>query len=266
MSEMQDRTNARRDTRPPLRSVTLMVVALALATASACSPQGAVPDEGGDLSCGSGPRFSVSDLAKPPTDPVDDGPGQALAAFLTSREAAFAKLPRGGWIRISSTSANVLFGARSLIPDAPLAMVVLRREADRWVPETWGSCTPRSGTAQAGPATWDLAAQLDRQSTTLEVLVSELDCSSGTPAGDRILPPNVVYDEKSVTITFWVAPFRTSEDAVTCIGPPPTALRIVLPEPVGERLLLDGGTLPSRAVHVATPDADPGAASPGPMR
>lgn len=245
---------------------TIACATLALAVMAGCGQQVIDRAKAGDLTCGSGtPHFSLDDLRNPPSDPAEDAAGLALGAFLASPEAALAKLPDEGWIRVRSGD-KLLFLTSSRIPDAPLASVVLRRDGAGWVPETWGSCLPRSGSIDAGPATWNLAAPLDRRSSVLEVLVSEIDCSSGTPADDRVLPPMVTYSYEAVTVTFWVSPLVTTDEAITCVAPPPTDIQVRLREPVGKRNLLDGGVLPPRAVHVVAPDPDPGNASPGPLR
>jgi hypothetical protein len=97
-----------------------------------------------------------------------------------------------------------------------------------------------------GEATWDLAAgqSIGPETTTFEALVTERDCASGQPSEGRIVGPNVLPIEGQVLVTFAVRPL--GGDVQTCQGNPATRATVTLPEPLGDRRLLDGSTLPPR--------------------
>lgn len=215
------------------------------------------------LSCGSGPRFSAEELidrTRRGGEPLDS----TVASFVSTPEAARAGLPKSGWFLVRSTTSSALFLAPSTLADAPFAMVVLKGSDGRWATETWGGCVPALNSARAAVGSWDLARVPDRASMELEALVTEADCTGGERAGGRVLPPSVEYSESNVVVTFWITPFATSQEAVPCIGAPPTPYVVKLTEPLGGRVLLDGGVLPHRPVVVTAPPRDPGDASPGP--
>ena len=69
----------------------------------------------------------------------------------------------------------------------------------------------------------------------------EQACASGRPAFGRMSPPVVAYVPDSLTLTIGV---RTSPGFAACPSNPPTPATVILPEPVGERVLLDGGRHP----------------------
>lgn len=73
------------------------------------------------------------------------------------------------------------------------------------------ACTP-SETGQYGPATWAL-----------------------DPAAD------IQISDDTVMVTFGVVPLGGAQE---CQGNPPTAVTVRLPEPLGDRRLLDGGREP----------------------
>ena len=78
---------------------------------------------------------------------------------------------------------------------------------------------------------------------SLDALVMELACASGKAGPDRVDPPLVDLTETTVTVTMALRRQATAQD---CQGNPPFPFAIELPEPVGARTLLDGGTVPPR--------------------
>ena len=72
----------------------------------------------------------------------------------------------------------------------------------------------------------------------LRVLVTESHCASGRTAEGRIEPPDVFYVRDEVRLVAYVTRLRGTQ---TCPGNPPTPAVFVLPEPIGDRRLVDGG-------------------------
>lgn len=102
--------------------------------------------------------------------------------------------------------------------------------------------------AKFGPASWALDpafASRSADSTELRILAWERACSSGSPATGRMSAPVVEYTPETVTITIGVRPLEVAPGAgLSCPMPPGTPAIVRLPQPLGERTLLDGGHEP----------------------
>jgi hypothetical protein len=92
-------------------------------------------------------------------------------------------------------------------------------------------------------ATWEPANadSLGPATTEIDILVMERSCASGRPAAGRIAPPDIELRDDAVVVTIKVIPAPGIQD---CPGNPPTPFTIKIGEPLGERVLLDGGTGP----------------------
>ena len=114
-----------------------------------------------------------------------------------------------------------------------------------------------SGPDEAGVATWALAPGQDIGPDTTEfvAMVTELACASGQSSEGRIIGPQLEHfvNERTLTVTFQV---RSLDGVQACPGNPPTPVRVVLGEPLGDRRLLDGGREPPSEPPVcANPDS-----------
>jgi len=123
--------------------------------------------------------------------------------------------------------------------------IEVEADANGWTPRNMGQCDPRAVlSAEFGPATWALDpafAPPGPDATELHVLVWEWACSSGSPTTGRMSAPVVVYGLETLTITIGVRPLGGNQ---TCPGPPGTPALVRLPQPLGDRTLLDGGHAP----------------------
>lgn len=91
--------------------------------------------------------------------------------------------------------------------------------------------------------------------TSIPVLVKEWACAGGSDAAGRIPDPQVAYRDDAVIVTFRVIPRGGPQD---CPGHPPTPFTVELSEPLGGRVLLDGGVDPPAAPDVERmPPQDP---------
>jgi hypothetical protein len=77
--------------------------------------------------------------------------------------------------------------------------------------------------------------------TSLPILVLERACASGQDATGRILEPSITSTDVAVIVILAV---RHREGGQDCPGNPPTPFLLRLPEPLGGRILLDGGVVP----------------------
>ena len=96
------------------------------------------------------------------------------------------------------------------------------------------------------PARWQpTSIEASPDATTLRLLVEEPDCAGRADATTRIVQPLVEYASDSVTITFGVRP-TDANLGVACPSNRLTAAVLLLPEDVGDRVLLDGSIYPPR--------------------
>jgi hypothetical protein len=99
------------------------------------------------------------------------------------------------------------------------------------------------GEEDAKVARWAPAPDADvgPEVTTIPILVNEMECASGQSAEGRVLEPAVDYRDDAVVVTVRVIPLGGAQ---TCPGNPNTPASLELTEPLGERVLLDGGAIP----------------------
>jgi hypothetical protein len=89
------------------------------------------------------------------------------------------------------------------------------------------------------------------KSTTIHALVREQACASGQSAEGRVEAPIIKLDAASITVTYRVRGRQgTGQD---CQGNPTTPIELTLPEPLGNRTLLDGGSDPPRDASIRAP-------------
>ena len=88
------------------------------------------------------------------------------------------------------------------------------------------------------PAWWQLAPHqsLDPDSTSVTVLVSRIGCNDGITG--TVNPPDVSVSDSEIVISMTVSPGEPS--SATCPGNDQVAFEIELPEPLGDRRLVDG--------------------------
>jgi hypothetical protein len=111
-------------------------------------------------------------------------------------------------------------------------------------PEVLPSATSGELSSEFGKGTWAIDPAFGSPGPTtsvLHVLVWEVGCSSDSPTTGRMSAPIVKVDSSTITITIGVRP---KSGVQTCPGPQGTPAVVNLPEPLGERTLLDGGSNP----------------------
>jgi hypothetical protein len=196
----------------------------------------------------------------PPLDPQDPVVA-ALLHYLDTLVAAEDRPPgrrkRGapaaeppslaGWRLLARAGSEVLFG-RARPPR--LVLVTLSKNALR---RSW-KCT-KSGVAKPLRATrdgirassWrlDPTYELTPADTELRVLLIEQAFASGQSAEGRLLTPDLYADGDELVLRMFVKPRPGFQ---TATRNPETPVRVALPEPIGERRLIDGALLaPERA-------------------
>jgi hypothetical protein len=154
-------------------------------------------------------------------------------------------LPDHGWT-LAGLDAD---GAEFVIAGGDLGMKVVEvdsADVGPWLVTGWGDCQPRRVLpAGLGEASWTLDPTEPRpgpDTLTFTALVTERDCASGQSSEGRVVGPDILDIGHEVLVTFAVRPL--GGDMQTCPGNPVTRVVVDLGEPLGDRQLLDGGTLP----------------------
>jgi hypothetical protein len=197
------------------------------------------------LTCGVGaPAFPPQALDGPGTAQTGD---DAASAALRRQIVESSRLPPTGWHRVAESASGVLFVAPG-DAETPWLQVSFRLDPTRGPAiDTVGRCDlrplPPTG---ATLADWwlDPAAPAPRPGdVAIAALIEEVACAGGdTPAG-RVLAPTIRYERDRIVITVAI---RTLPGTQSCIGNAPFPVVIDLVEPIGDRLLLDGGVFPPR--------------------
>lgn len=204
------------------------------------------------LTCGGGPAFDIAALNRPGAAELNVDPAAAaLRAHVTGGGMETEWLPDEGWIEASRSATDVLYLARG--DDGSLYSVTVELAEGAWRVDGWGGCTPQPELPLGvNLATFRVApgAALDPDVTEIEVLVTETACNSGQDARGRILPPRVITDAETVIVVMTV---RARGGGQECPSNPETLFVLELPEPLGDRLLLDGSSVPPRDA-TACPD------------
>lgn len=109
-------------------------------------------------------------------------------------------------------------------------------------------------TDHAERAIWELGPgfEITPETRTLHLLVTETACASGQSPEGRILEPTIGYSANAISISINM---RVFGGAVNCIGNAPYPLTVELSEPVGDRRLIEGASLPPDVETTPTPFA-----------
>jgi hypothetical protein len=126
-------------------------------------------------------------------------------------------------------------------PEAFYADVEVKRGAAGWAWAGMGGGCVVLGAPGAGwdEAMWRLDPSFKKPTTTsqkVHLLVHEVKCAAGVPVAGRLSPAWVFLEQDRVRIHLFV---RSVKPQGSCKGIDPTPVTIVLPEPLGPRLLVD---------------------------
>jgi hypothetical protein len=190
---------------------------------------------------GGPPAFKVADLQAPVGAELSDDPAaQALRDFAADPGGAEG-VPTSGWRVLARSGREVLFACEE---DGEHYLVrVERRRGGTWeYAESRYYFESFQAIRDGNPASsWCLDPAADPPGPTdieLRVLVTEVHCASGRDAVGRIERPDVLYSAEEVRIVAYVTPLPGTQK---CPGNPPTPAVFVLPEPLGDRRLVDAG-------------------------
>ena len=202
---------------------------------------GAQPDL---VNCGNGPGFPSAVFDDPsypdaPPGPQRDALNDAIQVF----GVGFGLDGSEHWKLATQTNDTVEYVTK--VGGEGWISAAVHFADGAWGPAGMGGCRTMSAFPDGlGPATWAPDPSFPAptaDSTELHILVWEMACSSGSPATGRMSSPIVTYSDSALVMTIGVIPV---DGPATCPGPPGTPAMVVLPQPLGDRTLLDGSSHP----------------------
>jgi hypothetical protein len=237
---------------PWVRARSVVALLGCVVVGAGCGPLPWAPRDGllaGDApfqyTCGRFP-FGAEILARSDAgEAAADPAAAALRQHLAKDGPDIDFLPDRGWT-LAGMDAD---GAEFVAVGGDLGMKVVALEsngAGKWLVTGWGDCQPQRVLPPGlGEASWTFDPTEPRpgaDARTFTALVTERDCASGTPSEGRVVGPDILEVGNEVLVTFAVRPL--GGETQTCPGNPATRVVVNLDSPLGDRQLLDGGTLP----------------------
>jgi hypothetical protein len=203
---------------------------------------------GSGLTCGNGETFPAAALQGPGGAELgEDAAAAALRAVLA--EGGDPQLVRSGWHRVIASDSRAQFVAPGQ-GESPWVVIAVENGPSGWTMDLAGQCR-LTVVMPAGLrlASWwlDPAAGTPGPDAAAVMALVQEQCG-GQPLEGRIAPPVVIYQPDFVTVVFGFVPLRGAgqdQDSI-CGSAPPARYRVILDEPLGQRRLLDGSTIPPR--------------------
>ena len=206
------------------------------------------------VTCRGIPPVRYSQLIDPPS--IDHVTHPAVEALRAELDAPGPEpLAQGSWVVISIDEDQATFAV--LLPDE-FGYSQFKRSADRWRLSGYGLGPPCESTVALPEGLGRVEVSIDpgslpsSHSTTIQLLVTEVDCASGREMGDALMGPQVVETEAAVLVAFAAIPL--SDRMVTCQGNPSTPVTIELSRPLGDRTIRDGVYVPPKLLQPTTVD------------
>ena len=230
------------------KSLALLAGSAVLAACGVDAPSGASPDQPfTHVTCGGPPAFEAAVLDQGGTaERGDDAAAATLRAVLAETNGDIGDaLPDTGWIEVTRTESRAKYLARG--GEGPgFAIVTLAMRNGEWALDAPGRCElqpeVRAG-LQLAMFRVAPGQELTPETRDVQVLVVELGCNSGEDARGRVRVDRILPGESSVTVVIGTVPREGSHD---CQDNPETPFVLELPEPLGDRVLLDAYSIPPR--------------------
>lgn len=173
-------------------------------------------------------------------DDPDLSPEASMSLFSNGVDVEWRVLARSG--------DDLALGLGEWTEDGPASgAVVLRlhREDGGWSTDGWGDCQ-LAPVVDAGSAWAEVNSFRKVSQRSLEVEVSEVECTSGRNPDKHLHEPTVVETAETVTLYWTTAAPAGAND---CQGNPSTTRLVELDAPLGSRVVLDGSRYPPRPVE-----------------
>lgn len=201
------------------------------------------PTQDRQLTCGD-MTFPESAMSAPPgAETGRDPAARALATFLASDAAKDPwVLPKTGWKLLARNADRAEFALGK--PGTVSFHVRVHRQGGTWKWVGYGGCRPRVVVDGLQATSWQLASKtLDPGTRKVPVTFITGECA-------RFERAEVSTTASAVTITVFLrtVPPTPPADACAAIGYT-SRQEVALTEPLGRRVLLDGGTVPAEVVR-----------------
>lgn len=123
-------------------------------------------------------------------------------------------------------------------------------DRDTWMMSSAGACSLQARLESLGSAdlALDPASLPDPKDQSVDLLVTESACASGEPATGRVEVVNVEMTAEEVRVVIGVEPNQGGQD---CPSNPATPVTVDLPEPIGDRVVVDAAVYPPKRVTPA---------------
>lgn len=166
-----------------------------------------------------------------------------------ARGAVPIHVARTGYRLLAETETRALLATGE--PPVLGSIMFLVRRGGQWMFEGCGNrSTVQVARRGMGRARWIEHERAGPAASRLVLDVTEMTCASGRSAEDRLQPPEIVEDDKSVTISWFV---RRLPGPQECPGNPVMRRVVGLARPLSTRLLLDGALYPPQPLGVSAP-------------
>jgi hypothetical protein len=164
-----------------------------------------------------------------------------------------SQFPEGGWHRVIDDPNGVTFVAPG-VAETPWVTISVGVLDGTLQATEYGQCRLQPVVPDGmSLAEWWLDPGRPAPSPNaveVAILVRETACASGQSPEGRILAPTVVVSPDAVTVAIGIVHRPGGQD---CPGNPAHPMLLILPEPLGNRLLLDGGKYPPPPVSNQDP-------------
>ena len=203
-------------------------------------------DDSDYLICDGGPPgFPAAALGAPTGAEREDHPAAEVLRRHAADPGGALEVPATGWRILHRSSREVLYACEEAFEDE-VERHLVRVERGRNGTWEWSESAHAFESFDAFregnyASSWRLDPSADPPApadTELRVLVTERHCASGRTAEGRIEPPDAFYGDDEIRVVAYVTALPGIH---TCPGNPPTPAVFVLPDPVGERRLVDAG-------------------------
>jgi hypothetical protein len=227
---------------------------------SGCGDQRAAPVQAADdeliVSCGGDAAWAPATMARGIPGVLSDT--EAKSAFQsilddprTGGEASMSLFPVGvdvEWRVLAKTGETLTVGLGEWTESGPVhnaSVLSLNRDGDGWSTDGWGDCRLLAPVLADGRAWARVDGYRIVGPRSLEVDVSEVQCTSGRDPKKYLHDPNVIATGASVTLSWTSTP---AEGAHSCQGNPSVTRTVELDEALGSRMVLDGSVYPPQPV------------------
>jgi len=191
--------------------------------------------------CGAGGTFAPRDIEEGPE------PSQEILDALHELRQTMdgAMLPEDGWRVVSEQG-------RTTTVLAPLgdsfASASFDKEGRGWKAAGWGDCKPRLEVEDKSVLRWAFTEGShppDAETTKLDVLVTEVECSGGRDI-EGLVEQQVTYGETKIEVVLTAPRLKAGKNqGYTCGGTSPINYTLQLDEPIGDREVVDVSVYPS---------------------